>query len=186
MRQTDFSLVMEGRQRARVAATHPEQSPEQLPGPTEPASCKDGPSNSQEVLMEQGSDLRRHRCSQGPGGRRRPPHRRQVGGLPRPGGDPQAGLPAEGPPTGHGVAGGFGRIGTAPCGSPGDQGGSRGRRQPPPGAGLRQGHLGSWPRPTLWTRRSWPTSPKRSDRPCALCGMPRPRLSTPWLPEGTR
>ena len=42
-----------------------------------------------------------------------------------------------------------------------------------------------WPRPTLWTRRSWLTSLKRSDLPCALCGTPKPRPSTLWPPAGT-
>ena len=45
---------------------------------------------------------------------------------------------------------------------------------------------GSWPRPTLWTRRFWLTSPKQSVHPCALCETSRLRLSTPWLPVGTR
>ena len=36
------------------------------------------------------------------------------------------------------------------------------------------------------TRRLLLTLPKRSDLPCALCGTPKPRPSTPWLPEGTR
>ena len=45
---------------------------------------------------------------------------------------------------------------------------------------------GTWPRPTLWTRRSWLTSLKRSDLPCALCGTPKPRPSTLWPPAGTR
>ena len=45
---------------------------------------------------------------------------------------------------------------------------------------------GSWPRPTPLTRRLLLTLPKRSDLPSALCGTPRPRPSTPWLPEGTR
>ena len=48
------------------------------------------------------------------------------------------------------------------------------------------GLQGSWPRPTRLMLRFWLTSPKRSDLPCALCGMPRPRPSTPWLLEGTR
>ena len=38
----------------------------------------------------------------------------------------------------------------------------------------------SWPRPTPWMRLSWPTSLKRSDLPCALCGTPRRRFSTRW------
>ena len=43
----------------------------------------------------------------------------------------------------------------------------------------------SWPRPTLWTRRPWPTSPTPFAPRCALCEMPNLRPSTPWLPEGT-
>ena len=48
------------------------------------------------------------------------------------------------------------------------------------------GPRGRWPRPTLWTQRFWPTLPQRSDLPCVLCEKPRPRSSTPWLPEGIR
>ena len=36
------------------------------------------------------------------------------------------------------------------------------------------------------TRQLLRTLPKRSVRPCALCGTPRPRPSTPWQPEGIR
>ena len=52
--------------------------------------------------------------------------------------------------------------------------------------GTLPGQRGSWPRPTRLTRRLLLTLPKRSDLPCALCGTPKPRPSTPWLPEGTR
>ena len=45
---------------------------------------------------------------------------------------------------------------------------------------------GRWLRPTLWTPRSWPTSPPPFGHPYALCGTPRPRPSTPWLPADTR
>ena len=38
----------------------------------------------------------------------------------------------------------------------------------------------SWPKPTLWTRRCWPTSAKRSGLRCALCGTQRPSCSTRW------
>ena len=54
MRQTDDAHVMEDRKGAGVAAptTPPRVDPEQLPGPIEPASRKDGPTLTQEVLME--------------------------------------------------------------------------------------------------------------------------------------
>ena len=37
----------------------------------------------------------------------------------------------------------------------------------PAKCGTSPGPPGSWPRPTLWTQRSWLTSPKQSARPCA-------------------
>ena len=43
VRQTDYSQVVAGREKARVAAPPTSLEPEQLPGPTKPASCKDGP-----------------------------------------------------------------------------------------------------------------------------------------------
>ena len=45
--------------------------------------------------------------------------------------------------------------------------------------GTLPGQRGSWPRPTRLTRRLLLTLPKRSDLPCALCGTPKPRPSTP-------
>ena len=51
-------LGREGRDRAWVAAPRPRIEPEQLPGPTEPASCKDGPSRNDAA----GSDRRANRC----------------------------------------------------------------------------------------------------------------------------
>ena len=53
----------------------------QLPGPIEPASCKDGPELHTGGIDGTGIDIRRHRCSKGPGGRRRPPNRPEVGCL---------------------------------------------------------------------------------------------------------
>ena len=55
----------------------------------------------------------------------------------------------------------------------------------PARCGTSPGPPGSWPRPSL-DRRFWLTSPKQSVHPCALCETSRLRLSTPWLPVGTR
>ena len=51
VRQTDVSLVMEDRSKARVAAPLPNRA-RTVAWATKPASRKDGPVNSQEVLME--------------------------------------------------------------------------------------------------------------------------------------
>ena len=62
--------------------------------------------------------------------------------------------------------------------SSGGRGVAGSRSQPTPGARLRQGNWESWPRPTPWTRRCWPTSAKRSGLRYALCGTQRPCCSS--------
>ena len=59
VRQTDQVLVIKDRCSARVAAPVPKE-PEQLPGPMEPASCKDGPTLTQEGQIGTRTEIRRH------------------------------------------------------------------------------------------------------------------------------
>ena len=50
--------------------------------------------------------------------------------------------------------------------------------QPTGRSGTSPGPPERWPRPTLWTRGSWPISPTSSVLTCAPSRTPRPRSST--------
>ena len=53
---------------------HLQAEPKRLPGPIEPASCKEGPMLSTGGIYETGSSLSRHRCVQELRGRRGSTH----------------------------------------------------------------------------------------------------------------
>ena len=161
VRQTDVSLVIEDRPTARIAAP-PGVRARKLPGPIEPASCKDGPELHTGGIDRTGIDIRRHRCSKGPGGRRRPPYRPEVGCLLRRDRGWGTGRPTGGPGSCLGAAGGVGRPGTAIGGSSGSCGAARSRRQPSSGSRLRQGHRDSGKDRRLGRGRPGPLRRRRS------------------------
>ena len=66
--------------------------PEQLPGPTKPASCKDGSPLRRRYSMEQEATYVGPGCSQGSGGCRCPSHRRPMAGRPGRGRHPKPSL----------------------------------------------------------------------------------------------
>ena len=130
-------LGREGRDRAWVAAPRPRVEPEQLPGPTKPAACKDGPVKDRSVRCSGNrptwGSMWPRRCSMW-----RCVRRASAGGwrTTRPGWSSWSRALA-GAGAGPGCAGGDGRSG-AGAGRRAGGGGAAGRGgQPAPGARLR-------------------------------------------------
>ena len=60
MRQTDAALVVVDRKKSEGRRTPHRLEPEQLPGPIEPVSCKEGPKLHTGGMDGTGSEIRRH------------------------------------------------------------------------------------------------------------------------------
>ena len=181
MRQTGFSLVMEDRQKARVAAPLPNRA-RTVAWANGARILQGRANNSQEVLMEQeaiyvGIDVAkaqldvavrptddRWEVSHDDAGVRQLVSRLKAI-------EPAMVLLE--------AAGGFWRPGTAAGGCPGSPLGAGGRRQPPPSAGLRQGHREAGQ--DRRSGRSGPGSLRRSSPP-ARAPSSRHRDSGPQLP----
>ena len=163
----------------------PPAEPEQLPGPNEPVSCKDGPALTQEVQMEEnpryvGIDVSK------------------------------AQVDVAGRPTGRRWAAFYNETGVGELVSQIVDIGpamvlleATGGLEVPLVAALAAAALPvvvnprqvfatspgppvRWPRPTLSMRQCWPTSPTPFVPPCALSETPRRRYSTRWRPAGTK
>ena len=160
VRQTD-----QGHQSERGVAAPVPKEPEQLPGPRARIVQERA---STPLRLSQESIIASQANVDG----------REMGGYPRRSRNPAVGFRDEDPRTVIGAAGGYGRPGTSAGGCSGRRG--PGRRQP--GAGLRQGLLGSWPYVDAAVLAHF--AGRRP--PCVLCATPKPRSSTPSLPGGSR